>query len=155
MIYLTQAPGRQQTSLWDGSRWHVRPSVPLRRESSMVITLLFFFMEAVLMRGGDCLALGTQCVGLHLPRHLPGPPVPESHNYCVRASGVEREAGRGFACCPEKGPVSIPPCLSGPLLLPSRVRAGDLLLLMECQSFVFVSGMVGHGSTNLFPSHTP
>ena len=30
-IFLTQAPGRQHTSLWVWSDWHIGPSVPLRR----------------------------------------------------------------------------------------------------------------------------
>jgi len=47
---LTQVPGRQQTSLWDGSGWHIGLSVPLRRELPTTITLLFFFTGAVIMR---------------------------------------------------------------------------------------------------------
>ena len=68
---------------------------------------------------------------------------------------MEREAGRGFTCLPKQEPVSVPPCLSGPLLLPGSERAGDLLLLLEHPSSVFVSGIAGHGSTSLLPSRTP
>jgi len=44
---------RQQTALWDGSGRQIGPSVPLRRESPMTITLLFFLAEAVVIRGAD------------------------------------------------------------------------------------------------------
>jgi len=45
------------------------------------------------------------------------PYISEPHICCLRATGQVREAGRGFACPPEQGPVSIPPHLFGPLFL--------------------------------------
>jgi len=60
---LTWAPGRQQTSLWDGSGQHIGPSVPLRRELAMTITLLFFLTKAVIIHRADRLFLGSPLDG--------------------------------------------------------------------------------------------
>lgn len=40
VISLTQAPKRQQRSLWDGTGRHKRPFVPLRPKSPTTTTLL-------------------------------------------------------------------------------------------------------------------
>lgn len=57
-MFLTQAPGKWHTSLQVQSGWPTRPSVLLRRESPMTITL-FFLAEAVLRCQVDCLALNN------------------------------------------------------------------------------------------------
>ena len=48
---LTQAPGRQQTSLRRGSAQHFGHSVPHREESPTTNSHLFFFSEAALVLG--------------------------------------------------------------------------------------------------------
>ena len=56
---LTQATGRQLTSLREGSIWHVGPSGPLRRESPTTITHLFFLVEVFVIQGVDLSDLGN------------------------------------------------------------------------------------------------
>jgi len=68
---------------------------------------------------------------LHPHPHWPVPHIPEPRICWLRAAGQGREAGRGFACHPEQGPVSIPPHLLGPLFLLSGQRVGGPLLLMK------------------------
>jgi len=58
--------------------------------------------------------------------HIPGPRI-----CSLRATGQVREAGRGFPCHPEQGPVSIPPHLLGPLFLLGGKRVGGSLLFVE------------------------
>lgn len=54
---LTQAPQRQQNSLWFGSGLHTGPSIPLKRESPMTTTLHFLLTEEVVMWGVDHVGL--------------------------------------------------------------------------------------------------
>ena len=51
MMSLTQAPGRQQTSLRGGSLLHIGPSVPLIDKSPSTKTHLFFLLLVVIIRG--------------------------------------------------------------------------------------------------------
>jgi len=66
-----------------------------------------------------------------------------------------REAARGFACRPEQVPVSIVPCLLGPLFLLGGKRVGGPLLSVEPPPAALASGIAGYGSTSQSPSHTP
>ena len=59
MTSLSQAPGRQQTSLRGGSAWHIGPSVPLRRGSPTTMTCLFLLVEVVAIRGIGPSGLGN------------------------------------------------------------------------------------------------
>ena len=54
----TQAPGRQQISLWSGSGLYIGPSAHLRMESPTTMTLLGFFIELVLLPGLEWPGLG-------------------------------------------------------------------------------------------------
>ena len=82
--------------------------------------------------------------------HIAEPPI-----CCLRATGQVREAGRGLACRPEQGPVTIPPCLLGPLFLLGGKRVGGPLLLVEPPPAALASGGAGCGSASHSPSHTP
>jgi len=85
---------------------------------------------------------------LPLHPHLPGPHIPEPRICCLRATGEVREARRVCVCCPEQGPVSISPCLLGPVFLLGGKRVGDPLLLVELPTAALASGMAACGSTS-------
>lgn len=52
-------PRGSHTSLWAGSSWHIGPSIHLKRESPMTITLIFFLIEEVLVCRVGCPPLGN------------------------------------------------------------------------------------------------
>lgn len=45
-------------SLWIGSSWHIRPSIPFKKESPITVALLFFLTMEVMMLEVHCPALG-------------------------------------------------------------------------------------------------
>lgn len=53
VMFLIQAPGRQKSSLWVRSGWHIGPSVPHRREHSMTAIHIFFSLDRVGQDTGD------------------------------------------------------------------------------------------------------
>ena len=59
LIFLTRAPGRQQTSLRRGFGLHIGPSAPFSRESPVPMTRLFFLADEVLMLGEDWSDFGS------------------------------------------------------------------------------------------------
>jgi len=78
----------------------------------------------------------------------PVPHIPEPRICCLRATGQVKKAGRGFACHPEQGPISIPPHLLGPLFLLGGKRVGGSLLFVKLPPAASASGMAGSGSTS-------
>ena len=154
---LTLAPGRQHTFLWDGSKRHIGPSVPLRRESPMTTALLFILTDDGAKRGADWLALGNlSCMmDMHQHPHPPVPSAPEPHTCSVRAPGKVGQAEGLSACCPKQGLVSIPCCLQGRPFPPDCERADDPPLLEEHLPHALPVGMVECNSTNQYPLHNP
>lgn len=72
---LTWAPGMHQSSLREGSIWHLnkgsKPCLPLRRESPTATTHLYFLMELVLIEGVGLSDLGNTS-GVALESVVPG-----------------------------------------------------------------------------------
>jgi len=146
---LTRAPGRQQTSLWDGSSRHIGPSVPLRTESPMTITLLFSLAGAVVVCGADLLIRGNPLNGPSPASSFAGPSHFKALYLLLKGNWEGEGAQEGIHLLSEQGPVSIPPCLLGTLFLLGGKRVGGSLLLVQVPPNALASGRAGSGSTSL------
>ena len=153
---LTRAQGRQHTSLWDGSEWHIRPLVPLRRESPMMIALLFFLtLQQNREQTDQPWATSPTRMDFHQHPCPPACPGPEPHTCYVRASGKGGQAEGQSSCCPEQGLVSIPHCLRGCSIPPDCETADDPPQLEEYLPHTLPVGMAESNSTCQSPSHNP
>ena len=84
---LTQAPGRQHTSLEVGLGVHMGPSVPLRKESLTTITLLSFLAELISKCVDDHLALGPLLGRSSLTSPLTSPSISSTPKLLLREPG--------------------------------------------------------------------
>ena len=116
---LTQAPGKQHTSLWDGSEQHVVPSVPLRRESPMMTALLFSWLSCSKM-GSRLTSLGQPLLhDGHAPTSTSPSPFSSRASYLFCKGTWEGGTGWGVVCLLPQTGTCFHPLLSSRSPLPT------------------------------------